>query len=270
MPLRVRIEGRVAWVTIDHPPTNLFDLELMQSFDAAARSLAADDEVRCVVVESADPEIWIAHADVGLILQIPPTPGPSSTELGFFHAMVDRFRTMPKATIALIDGIARGGGSELALSMDMRFGVLGRTVLGQPESLLGILPGGSGTQRLPRLVGRARALEVCLGGGDVDAATAWSWGWLNRAFPTPDEARAYVGHLADRIASVPAEVVASIKSAVDAALAPVESGLLAEARLFHDVAMAPEGRRRMQAFLDRDGQSRDAELRGDAFLGLGD
>lgn len=258
--LRVRIEDGVAWVTLDHPPTNLFDLPLMVELDQLSRDLEADDTVRVVVVDSADPDIWIAHADVELILRIPPEPAPGD-ELGFFHAMVDRFRTMPKATIALIEGVARGGGSELALSMDMRFGTYGKTVLGQPESLLGILPGGSGTQRLPRLVGRGRALEVVLGGADVDAKTAEYWGWLNRAF-APGVARPYVEELAARIASVPADVIALAKQAVDAALPPVEPGLLTEARLFHVLAMSDEGRRRMQAYVDAGGQSRDGELSG--------
>lgn len=258
--LRVRVDDGVAWVTLDNPPVNLFDLALMVELDQTSRDLETDDEVRVVVIDSADPEFWIAHADVELILRIP-DDAPSGDSLGFFHAMVDRFRTMPKATIALIDGIARGGGSELALSMDMRFGTYGKTVLGQPESLLGILPGGSGTQRLPRLIGRGRALEVVLGGGDIDAETAERWGWLNRAFP-PGEARPYVEALAARIASVPAEVIALSKRCVDAALGPVEDGLTLEAQLFHVLAMSEEGRRRMQAFLDAGGQSRDSELSG--------
>src|SRR5687768_17949600 len=95
--LRVRIEDGVAWVTLDHPPTNLFDLPLMVELDQLSRDLEADETVRVVVIDSADPDIWIAHADVELILRIPPEPAPGD-ELGFFHAMVDRFRTMPKAT----------------------------------------------------------------------------------------------------------------------------------------------------------------------------
>jgi enoyl-CoA hydratase/carnithine racemase len=263
MGTRLRIEDGVAWVTLDHPPTNLFDLALMVELDQVSRDLEADDAVRVVVVDSADPDIWIAHADVELILRIPDNP-PDGDELGFFHAMVDRFRTMPKATIALVEGIARGGGCELASSMDMRFGTIGTTVVGQPESLVGILPGGSGTQRWPRLVGRGRAMEVVLGGADLDAETAERWGWLNRAFP-PGEARPHVEALAARIASVPAEVIALSKRCVDAALGPVEPGLLLEAQLFHVLAMSDEGRRRMQAFLDGGGQAREAELGGRNF-----
>src|SRR3982751_243873 len=111
-------------------------------------------------------------ADAKLIRQLPPEPQPPPTELPLFTAMVDRFRTMPKATIAVIEGRCRGGGSELVLGMDLRFAALGRARLAQPEVTVGIIPGGGGTQRLPRLIGRGRALEVILGCDDVDAETA--------------------------------------------------------------------------------------------------
>jgi hypothetical protein len=143
--------------------------------------LASDDAVRVVVLRSANPDFFIAHADVTLIQRLPTTPPPPPTELGLFHAMVDRFRTMPKATIGVVEGIARGGGSELLLSLDMRFAALGRARLAQPEVALGIIPGGSGTQRLPRLVGRARALEIILGCDDIEADVAERWGYVNRA-----------------------------------------------------------------------------------------
>jgi len=258
----MRIEDGVAWVTIDHPPVNLFDLELMMAFDAVSRAVAEDDDVRVVVVDSADPDIWIAHADVSLILQMPDAD-PSATEISFFHAIGERFRTMPKATIALIEGVVRGGGAETALGFDMRFGTIGRTVMGFPETLLGIMPGGGGTQRLPRTIGRARALEVILGGLDVDAVTAERWGWLNRAFEAEGEARAHVEWLARRIASTPALAMRVAKESVDVGVGVVpDPGLIREAQLFRTLAWSPEGRALMQAFLDRDGQSRDAELQG--------
>ena len=171
-------------VTIDHPPINLFDLALMLELDRFGREVADDDAVRVVVVDSADPDFFIAHADVSLILGLPREQRSApNAELGFFHAMCDRFRTMPKATIAVIEGRVRGGGSEFVSSFDMRFASRERAVFGQPEVPLGIIPGGSGTQRLPALVGRARALEIILGGGDVDGPLAEQWGWVNRALP---------------------------------------------------------------------------------------
>ena len=261
-PLSMRVEEGVAWVTIDHPPVNLFDLDLMMAFDSVSRAVAEDDDIRVVVFDSADPDIWIAHADVSLILQMPDVD-PSATELSFFHAFGERFRTMPKATIALIEGVVRGGGAETALGFDMRFGTLGRTVMGFPETMLGIMPGGGGTQRLPRVVGRARALEVILGGLDVDAETAERWGWLNRAFPDDGSARRYVEQLARRIASTPALAMRIAKASVDVGVGvSPDPGLIHEAQVFRTLAWSPESRELMQAFLDRDGQSRASELSG--------
>ena len=258
--LRVRIEGGVAWLTIDHPPINLFDVALITEMDRVGRALEADDAVRVVVVRSADPDFFIAHADVKLILGLPAPATPAERPNGF-QAMVDRFRTMPKATIAVIEGICRGGGSELALSMDMRFAALGRAVLGQPEVAIGILPGGSGTQRLPRLVGRSRALEIVLGCADFPADLAERYGYVNRALP-PEELGPFVERLAQRIASFPAEAIARAKACVLEADAGVHEALVLEARGFDALVALPEARRRMEAFLAMGGQMRELEKRG--------
>ena len=140
-----------------------------------ARRLADDPAVRVVVLRSANPEFFIAHFDVTLIQHLPTDAGTPES-LNDFHAMCEAFRTMPKATIAVIEGRVGGGGSELALSCDMRFAALGKAVFAQPEVALGILPGGSGTQRLPRLCGRGRALEVVLGCEDIPADLAERYG----------------------------------------------------------------------------------------------
>ena len=120
--------------------------------------------------------------------------------------MCERVRTMDKVTIAQIEGRVGGGGSEFAASMDMRFGVIGKTVVNQMEVPLGILPGGTGTQRLPRLVGRGRAMEIVLGADDLDAETAERWGYLNRIYAAGD-IDAKVASLAERIASFPVAAV---------------------------------------------------------------
>jgi enoyl-CoA hydratase/carnithine racemase len=261
--LRVAVEGGVARVVIDHPPINLFDVLLITEMDRLGRTLEADPAVRVVVIESADPDFFIAHADVKLILGIPAT-GPQATEPSFFQAMVDRFRTMPKATIAKIEGICRGGGSELVLSMDMRFAALGRAVLAQPEVAVGIIPGGSGTQRLPRLVGRGRAMEIALGADDFPADVAERYGYVNRAL-APDAIGPFVDRLARRIASFPAEAIAHAKASVLAADAGVRDGLVAEARAFEACVALPEARRRMEAFLAMGGQTREVESKSGAF-----
>ena len=261
--LRLAIADGIARVVIDHPPINLFDAALIGEMDRVSRELEADPAVRVVVVSSADPAFFVAHADVNLILKLPAT-GASAREPSFFQAMVDRFRTMPKATIAQLEGICRGGGSELALSMDMRFAALGRAVLAQPEVAVGIIPGGSGTQRLPRLVGRGRALEIALGADDFPAELAERYGYVNRALP-PAELAPFVDRLARRIASFPAEAIAHAKASVLAAETGVREGLVAEARHFEACVALPEARRRMEAFLAMGGQTRELESRTGAF-----
>jgi enoyl-CoA hydratase/carnithine racemase len=261
--LRVGLKDGVARVSIDHPPINLFDLPLILEMDRLGRELEADADVRVVVLESADPDFFIAHADVNLILDLPAEPSARPTEPSLFQQMVDRFRSMPKATIAVIEGICRGGGSELVLSVDMRFAALGKAFLAQPEVAVGIIPGGGGTQRLPRLVGRGRALEIILGCEDVPADLAERWGYVNRALP-PEELGSFVDGLASRIASFPAEAIARAKAAVAAAEPPVADGLIEEAQLFNECLAVPAARERMQAFLAMGGQTREVEA-GSAF-----
>jgi enoyl-CoA hydratase/carnithine racemase len=256
--LRIRRDAGVAFVTIDHPPINLFDLVLIQEMDRVGRELADDAAIRVVVLDSANPDFFIAHADVSLIQLLPRNVTAKPTELGLFHAMVERFRTMPKATIVKLEGRARGGGSELVLSCDMRFAARGRAVLGQPEVALGIIPGGSGTQRLPRLIGRSRALEVILGCDDVDAETAERWGYVNRALP-PGDLGPFVERLARRIASFPAEAIALAKASVDAAEQPTSAGLLDEAHCFNQALATSAAERRMRWFLASGGQTPEVE-----------
>lgn len=263
--LKSRLDRRVLFVTIDNPPINLFDVPLMREMDRLGREVEADDGVSVVVFQSANPEFFIAHADVALILTLPTEVPPKAQSLGFFHAMVDRFRTMPKVSIAQIEGIARGGGSEFVLSLDMRFAALGRAVLGQPEVALGIMPGGSGTQRLPRLMGRSRALEVVLGCEDFPADLAERYGYVNRALP-PDEIGPFVERLAFRIASFPAEALALAKASVNAAALPIAEGLLEEAHFFNQSLALPEAQARMRRFMELGSQTRESELDLDGLL----
>jgi len=256
--LRVEVKNGVAEVIIDHPPINLLDVALIVELDRLGQELEKDDAVLAVLLASADPDFFIAHADVELIQRLPAEAPPKAKTLGPFHQMVERFRVMPKATIGVIEGIARGGGSELLLSLDMRFAARGRAVLAQPEVALGIIPGGSGTQRLPRLMGRGRALEVILGCDDFPADLAERYGYVNRALPA-DELWPFVRRLAARIASFPIEAIALAKSSVDAAELPTAQGLLEEAHNFNLAVSTRPARQRMAAFLALGGQTRDVE-----------
>lgn len=258
--LRVQVVNRVAWVTIDHPPINLFDIVLFQELARLVPALESHDEVGAVVFQSADPEFFIAHADVNWILTLPAEKPSKPTEVGPFVALLERLRRMPKVTIGAIAGIARGGGSELLLSLDMRFAARTRTRLAQPEVALGIIPGGGGTQRLARLVGRAKALEIILGCADVDADEAAAMGYVNRAL-ADDDLLPFVAALAERIASMPPEAVRLAKESVDCALDPVEPGLIEENDRFNESVTLPAARERMRRFLELGGQTREVESR---------
>lgn len=252
--LRVDVVDGVAVVVIDNPPINLFDLSLYSEMRRVVAALASDDDVRAVVFRSAVRDFFIAHFDVSLILLLP-TDSESLATLNDFHAMCESLRTMPKPTIAAIDGRCGGGGSEFALSCDMRF-ASPPSVLCQPEVPLGIIPGGSGTVRLARLVGRSRAMEAILGGDDVDAATAEKWGWVNRVVADP---ASHALALARRIASFPGGAVRAAKRSVLRAEDHVVEDLLAEAGEFNGTLSDPAARRAMENFLARGGQTREGE-----------
>ena len=160
--LKVEVDRSVAFVTIDHPPINLFDRALMLEFHALGKQLSGDADVKVAVFQSADPEFFIAHADVTSIQRIIEDGKREDDRPNFFQAMADRFRTMPKVTIAKIEGRARGGGSELALAMDMVFAAQGRAILSQPEVLL-----------VPLLAFDGLGYRLGYGGGYYDRTLAW-------------------------------------------------------------------------------------------------
>lgn len=265
--LRVRIADHVAVATIDAPPVNVMTLTMLRDLLAFGHAVAADDEVRVVVLRSAHPDFFIAHFDVEVLVGMPtdtsPTEAPPtnrSARPNRFRELCDLFASMPKPTIAEIAGRVGGGGFELSSACDMRFGALDRTVINQMEVPLGILPGGGGTQRLPRMAGTGRAMEIVLGGVDVDAATAEAWGLLNRALP-PAELTAHVDALAHRIAGFPPGAVRLAKASVrNAEHLPLAEGLDVESDLFADTLRLPGTNARMRRYLERGGQTRDVEL----------
>ncbi|MFI1763622.1 enoyl-CoA hydratase/isomerase family protein [Streptomyces sp. NPDC020800] len=225
---RFTFDSGVAFVTLDYPPINLLDEFLSPEFDRLGREIEADENVRVVVLQSAIPEFFIAHSGLGRVGAAPSavsrTPSFRLTQM-----IGERFRNMPKVSIAKIEGRARGGGSEIALAMDMRFAALGKAIFGQPEVAMGLVPGGGSTQRLPLLMGRGRALEVLLGCDDIPADVAELYGYINRALP-PDELTPFVEKLAHRIASFPPHAIAHAKAAVDAGVyGSLPEGLLVEA-----------------------------------------
>ena len=259
--LTVNIKDRLAKVIINNPPINLMTNQLYNELRGLCAELEEDDNLSVVVFKSANSDFFIAHFDVEAILNFPTDQEPErSEELNPFHQMCERVRTMDKVTIAQIEGRVGGGGSEFVSSMDMRFGVVERTVINQMEVPIGILPGGSGTQRLPRLIGAGRAMEVILGGSDLDATTAERWGYLNRLFEV-DEIDDWVSKFAQRIAGFPIEAVRLAKVAVLASENPLEEGLKEEAFLFAKLLRTQDAQSQMRQFLELGGQTKEGELR---------
>jgi len=260
--LSTELQRGVLTATISNPPLNVMTEQLYADLVAFSLKVAADDSVRVLVLQSADPDFFIAHFDIEMILSFPvDRPAERAAQLNDFHAMCERFRTMGKPSLVKIAGRVGGGGNELCSACDMRFGLLEKTVINQMEVPIGILPGGSGTQQLPRLIGRGRALEVILGADDIDATTAERWGYLNRVFDTQHALDEHVDNLARRIALWPVHAVALAKQSVLNAELPVEEGLKEEAFLFQQSLRDPSAKRNMAKILTLGGQTREGELR---------
>ena len=260
--LTVTVTDGVAVVLIDNPPINLMTSTLFRSLAKVSVQLSEDDAVRVVVLRSANPEFFIAHFDVEAILDFP-VDGEAvvEDELGGFDRMCETYRTMDKVTIAELRGRVGGGGAELSAACDMRFGDSETFMWNQMEVPLGILPGGGGTQRIPRLIGIGRAMEVVLGADDIDAETAERWGFLNRSV-RGSMLSAHVDQLAKRIASFPPAAVREAKRSVRASAdRSLEDGLKYESYLFQVLLRDADAQPAMRQYLDAGGQTRDVELR---------
>jgi enoyl-CoA hydratase/carnithine racemase len=262
--LKIRVDRGVAYITIDNPPINLLTQALTAELLRLAGEIAVDGAVKVIVFDSANPDFFIAHYDVTMLSGAADflngrTPPPQA-ELHELNRAVETFRRMPKVSIAKLEGRARGGGSEFVLGLDMRFGAAGKVLLGQPEVALGIIPGGGGTQRLPRLMGQARALEVVLGCNDFTAEMAERYGYINRALP-PEELGPFVEQLAYQIATFPAESIALGKKSVqNVEEMSIVEGLHEETVLFGRSLATEPARTRMRKFMELGGQTREVEL----------
>lgn len=258
--LEVTQRVSVVEVTINNPPLNVMTLQLYSDLVEFTEKVEHDDSVKVIIFQSANPDFFIAHFDVEAILEFPTdSPAKRSEKLSDFHLMCERVRTMPKATIAKIAGRAGGGGNEFAASCDMRFGLLEKTIFNQMEVALGILPGGTGTQSLPRLIGRGRAMEVCLGCDDLDAKTAESWGYLNRAFNSKSKLDEFITNLADRISSWPIEAISRCKASINNSETSWQDGLVEEAFLFQETLRTKTAQTNMRTALNLGLQTFDGE-----------
>jgi enoyl-CoA hydratase len=247
--LKLDRDAAIATVTINRPDKlNALNAATVREIDRAFRILRDDDAVRGVIVTGAGAKSFVAGADIGELAQMGPLSGIRISRAG-----QDAFRfieRMPKPVIAAVNGFALGGGLELALACHMRVAA-GNARFGLPEVKLGIIPGYGGTIRLPRLVGRGRALELILTGEMIGADEAFRIGLVNRVFDADallDGTRALIGQMA---ANGPVAVALALEAVDHAAGTSTEAELVFESNLFGLLAATDDMREGMQAFLDK-------------------
>lgn len=199
--------------TIDNPPLNIFDPDLVTALRELMDDLEADDAVRVVVFDSANPEFFMAHVDLLRAEEFDQTPQPA-TGLVAWPDLAVRFERAPFVTVSAIRGRARGVGSEFALATDIRFASREKAVLCHPELGFAFIPGGGGLERLSLSTGRSRAMEIIVGAEDFDADTAERYGWINRAIPDA-KFEGFVDAWARRVATFDRGAIAATKSTLN-------------------------------------------------------
>ena len=257
-PARVIEETPAYWrVVFDYPPFNIADATIFEDLQNLLARMDASPGLRVVVFESANPDFYLAHFDLtGKTGNITTAVGPSGLPI-----LMDTFVRLTRSavvSIAKIRGCVRGASSEFVLACDMRFASREYTRLGQPEVGVGVNPGGGGTERLPLLVGRGRALEIVLGANDFDGDTAERYGYVNRALPDA-ELDGFVDALARRIASFDRRPIAAAKNLINQVSLPSADRLLDGLNSFLTALTWPETQQRIQALLKR-GLQQDPEF----------
>lgn len=247
-PLRVIEETLTYWrIIFDYPPFNVADGTMFQALQDLLARMDINPSLRVVVFESANRDFYLSHFDLtGKLGNVMTAVGPSG--LPVLEDTFVRLTKSPVASIAKIRGCVRGACSEFVLACDMRFASRENTRLGQPEVGVGLHPGGGGTERLPHLVGRGRALEIILGANDFDADMAERYGYVNRALPDA-ELDGFVDTLARRIASFDARAVSAAKTLINNVSLPSADRLLDSLRSFQAALGWIEAQQRVGALL---------------------
>ena len=250
---RVLLERRLPsyWrVTFDHPPLNVFGPETIPQLDTIITALETDDHVKVVVFDSAVEGFFLTHYDFLAPLEDSTSIPPGPTGLQALPDMLARLSRAPVVSIVSIRGRATGVGSELALASDMRFASREKAILSQWEVGAGLVPGGGPMARLPRLVGRGRALEILLGADDVRGDLAERYGYVNRSFPDA-KLDIFVDALAMRIASFDKQAIADSKRLVNAASLPSDADIAPEWDAFIASLGRPATQARIKALMAR-------------------
>ena len=237
-------------VTINHPPLNIFGPDTIPQLDEIITELETDEQVKVVVFDSAIEGFFLTHYDFLAKIEDTTSLPPGPTGLQPLPDMLVRLSRAPVASIALIRGRATGVGSELALACDMRFASREKAILSQFEVGAGIVPGGGPMARLPRLIGRGRALEVFLGADDFPGDLAERYGYVNRSLPDA-ELDEFVDTLATRIASFDKRTISETKRFVDVASLPPDYEIAPEWDVCFASIMRPAAQERIKELMER-------------------
>ena len=250
-------DGHVAVVTIDNPPMNALSAALLDELEAEVDALDRDDDVRAIVLRGGGERAFVAGADIKefpSLRESPPSEGGSARGIQKLGARMDQART---PFVAAIQGFCLGGGLELAMACDIRVAAEDAQ-LGQPEIKLGLIPGGGGTQRLPRLVGPGRAMLINLTGDFVDAQTAERWGLVERIAPKGEVVEAATEIARTIAARSPVSVGVLRELARETRDLPLAEGLQREAAGFVRCLTSEDGLEGVTAFIEK----RDPQFTG--------
>jgi enoyl-CoA hydratase/carnithine racemase len=248
MAVTAEVKDRVGWITLDRPPANSYDPTFLEELDRCVGEVA-EAEVAAAVIRSASDKFFSAGADVKGFLER--SPEENMVMCRRAHQVLDRFAASSPVFIAAIAGHALGGGYEIALACDIRVAAEGRYRIGLPEVTLGLLPGTGGTQRLARLIGRGRALELMTTGRTVTPAEAERLGMVDRLVPA-DEFEDAVAELAAGLAAGAPLAVAAITRVVNDGLErPLPEALERELEEVAALFASEDAREGMTAFAEK-------------------
>jgi len=237
-------------VTIDHPPLNIFGPDTIPQLNEVITAIESDQDVKVVVFDSAVEGFFLTHYDFLAKLEDTTRLPPGPTGLQPLPDMLVRLSRAPVVSIASIRGRATGVGSELALACDMRFASREKAILSHFEVGAGVVPGGGPMARLPRLMGRGRALEVLLGADDIPGDLAQLYGYVNRSLPDA-ELDAFVDALATRIASFDKQAISETKRFVDVASLPPDFEIAPEWDVCLASIMRPAAQQRIKKLMEQ-------------------
>jgi len=245
--VRLELEGSVATIRIDRPPVNAMNLQVQAEIQQAAHECARRDDIRAVIVWGGE-KVFVAGADVQEFQVM--SVQDITRRAGEMMAAIDSVAQIPKPVIAAVTGYALGGGCELAMTADFRISA-DTAKWGQPEILLGLIPGMGGTQRLPRLVGPSKAKDLIYTGRFIDAAEALDIGLVDVVVPAA-EVYATAQAMAAKFATGPTLALRAAKAAIDQGLqGDLATGLKLEAHLFAAVFATEDKERGVASFIDK-------------------